>query len=109
MKLNIKRCNNYFQLLCREIIEFLHNRGFPRQIWPAKYHERSERCFAGQQLVEEKMRILMHNHPFFSDGWLWVSFLGIFLWGIHAIIKNAIERKKCARTYAFLGTYAHFS
>ena len=40
--------NNYLQLLCREIIEFLLYRGFPRPIWPAKYHERSEGYFAGQ-------------------------------------------------------------
>ena len=39
---------NYLQLLCREIIEFLLYRGFPRPIWPAKYHERSEGYFAGQ-------------------------------------------------------------
>ena len=31
---------NYLQLLCREIIEFLIERGFPRPIWPAKDHER---------------------------------------------------------------------
>ena len=35
-------------LLCREIMEFLLYRGFPRPIWPAKYHERSEGYFAGK-------------------------------------------------------------
>ena len=40
--------DNYLQQLCREIIEFLLYRGFPRPIWPAKYHERSEGYFAGQ-------------------------------------------------------------
>ena len=39
---------NYLQLLCREIIEFLLYRGFPRPIWPAKHHERSEGYLAGQ-------------------------------------------------------------
>ena len=40
--------NNYLQQLCREIIEFLLYRGFPRPIGPAIYHERSEGYFAGQ-------------------------------------------------------------
>ena len=40
----------------------------------------------------------MHNHTF------WVIFYGEFI----PIIKNAIERKKCARTEALLGTNAHF-
>ena len=32
--------NNYLQLLCKEIIEFLLYRGYPSQIWPAKYPEK---------------------------------------------------------------------
>ena len=40
--------NNYLQLLSWVIIESLLCRGFPRPIWPAKYHERSEGYFAGQ-------------------------------------------------------------
>ena len=47
-------CYNYLQQLCREIIEFLLYRGFPRPIWPAKYHERSEGYFAGQRDPEVK-------------------------------------------------------
>ena len=44
----MKLQNNYLQQLCREILEFLLYRGFPRPIWPAKYHEHSEGYFAGQ-------------------------------------------------------------
>ena len=39
---------NYLQLHCRAVIEFLLYRGFPRQIWPANYHDRSEGYFAGK-------------------------------------------------------------
>ena len=39
---------DYLQLLCREIIEFLLYRGFPRPIKPVKYPEPSEGYFAGQ-------------------------------------------------------------
>ena len=52
------------------------------------------------------MRILMHNHTFFSQmaGYgcnFWVIFYGEFI----PIIKNAIERKKYARTQALLGIF----
>ena len=44
-------CNNdYLQLLCREIIEVLLYRGFPRPNWPAKYHERSEKKSAHSRI-----------------------------------------------------------
>ena len=46
-----------------------------------------------------KMRIFMHNHTFFSQMacygcHFWVIFYGEII----PIIKNAIQRKKCART-----------
>ena len=34
----------------------------------------------------------------------WVIFSGEFI----SVVKNAIELKKCARTQALLGPYAHF-
>ena len=43
--------NNYLQLLCREIIEFLLYREFQRPTWPAKYHEPSEGYFQAK-LIE---------------------------------------------------------
>ena len=76
------------------------------QIWDeANYSKKKiENCFA-----RKKCAFLCIITLFFSDGWLWVSFLGIFFYGeFIPIIKNAIERKKCARTEALLGTYAHF-
>ena len=46
LKYTLSMVYNYLQQLCREIIEFLLYRGFPRPIWPPKYHERSEGNFS---------------------------------------------------------------
>ena len=55
------------------------------------------------------MRIFMHNHTFFSQmAGYGCHFRVIFYGEFIPSIKNAIERKKCARTQALLGTYAHF-
>ena len=73
---------NYLQLLCREIIEYLLYRGFPRPIWPAKDHERGEGSFAVQIGQGNPKKLLYTILSFFgipSKRWLKIR---------NSIIKN---------------------
>ena len=56
------------------------------QIWDkANYSKKKiEIFFARAPFARKKCAFLCIITLFFSDGWLWVSFLGNFLWGIHS-------------------------
>ena len=80
------------------------------QIWDeANYSKKKLKFFLRAHLLRAKKCAFLCIITLFSQmaGYgchFWVIFYGEFI----PIIENAIERKKCARTEALLGTYAHF-